>query len=123
MIRREFFLKVAASSMTVLFGSSFLFPAKAAEIELFRPEPYDPSACSNGVQTSVSLDPRHQLVVPREDVLAGVEKTYHIQGSADHDHEVTLTADDFASLASGNEIQDKSTVTLLHRHTVHVKCA
>jgi hypothetical protein len=112
MKRREFFVKSAVSSIAVVFGSAFVLrPVQASD------------ACGNGIDASVNIDPRHQLVVSQADILAGVEKTYHIQGTAGHDHLVTLTAADFASLAAGNEIEEKSTFTDFHQHTVHVKCS
>jgi hypothetical protein len=114
MNRRTFFRNVAGSGVAIALGSSLWGkPVWAEELE----------TCANGLKTSISADPRHELVVSREDVTAGIEKTYHIQGTSDHDHLVTLTADDFAKLASGSEIEEKTTITLLHRHTVHVKCA
>jgi hypothetical protein len=114
MDRRRFIRNVAASGAVVFLGGSVLGRARADD---------DPKTCSRGVTATVSQDPHHELVVSREDIIAGVAKTYHVQGTSGHDHLVTLTADDFASLAAGNEIEEKTTITLLHRHTVSVKCA
>lgn len=40
----------------------------------------------------------HRLLVSDADVAAGVDKTYSIQGNALHDHQITITAADFAIL-------------------------
>lgn len=82
-------------------------------------------AClTNGASAgTISNNHGHALTVPKEDVAAAVEKTYSIQGSAGHDHEVTVTAADFAKLADNDAITVTSTTTAGHTHTVTVVCA
>jgi hypothetical protein len=65
----------------------------------------------------------HALQVPAEDVAAGAEKTYSIKGAAGHDHQVTLTAEHFASLAAGGSITVTSSTVVGHAHPVTVTCA
>ena len=65
----------------------------------------------------------HELSVPQADVSAAVEKTYDIMGSAGtHNHTVTLTAADFASLAAGDSVQKTSSVEAVHSHVVTIRC-
>jgi hypothetical protein len=47
----------------------------------------------------------HALVVSVADVLAGVPKTYDINGGSGHSHEVTLSAADFATLRAGGVVR------------------
>jgi hypothetical protein len=72
---------------------------------------------------TISANHGHKLVVSSADVAAGVAKTYSIQGAASHDHEVTISATQFAQLALGGSITMVSTTTLGHTHNVTVTCA
>lgn len=65
----------------------------------------------------------HSLAVPAADVEAGVDKTYGIQGSSPHDHQVTLTAAHFADLKAGKQVFVTSTDAAAHNHNVAVTCA
>jgi hypothetical protein len=65
----------------------------------------------------------HSLSIPQGDVDAGAEKTYSIQGTSPHDHEVTVTAADFMTLAGGSTVQITATSDGTHDHLVTVSCA
>jgi hypothetical protein len=52
----------------------------------------------------VSNNHGHALEIPLADIQAGVEKTYTATGTANHCHEVTLTAADFATLQGGGSV-------------------
>jgi hypothetical protein len=54
---------------------------------------------------------------------AGVEKTYNIQGTADHNHTVTLTASDFTKLKANTGISETSSSASAHTHLIEVGCA
>ncbi|GAB2777245.1 hypothetical protein [Salinimicrobium soli] len=90
------------------------------------PDP-DPSAncLQNGTNSSVSTTSghTHSLSVPKEDVSAGVEKTYMLSQAAAHIHEVTITAAMFQSLQSNNSVNATSTSQSGHTHSVTVSCA
>jgi len=79
------------------------------------------SCTNNGTATTISANHGHVLVVSKADVVAGAEKTYSIQGTALHDHLVTVTASDFALLAANTTIMKVSTETD-HSHTCTVMC-
>lgn len=69
----------------------------------------------------------HVLIVPREHVLEGVERTYDIRGdNMGHTHTVTLTAGDFASLQAGTTItlvsSNNGPEGIGHDHTINLSC-
>ena len=78
---------------------------------------------ANGTHAAIGANHGHVLLVTKEDVAAGVDKTYDIQGTATHTHSVTITAAMFARLAANTEADATSTVTLAHDHAIAVTCA
>ena len=64
----------------------------------------------------------HVLSVSEADVNAAQTKTYNIQGSSGHSHEVTLTAEHFMSLGEGKNVSVTSTSVAGHTHSVTVSC-
>lgn len=82
-----------------------------------------PSCTENGTVVDIQTNHGHTLTVSKEDVIAGVEKTYDITGSSGHTHAVTLTAGDFAALAANNAVVVTSTEGSFHTHEVTVSCA
>lgn len=69
----------------------------------------------------------HKLVVPAEDVVAGVERVYDIRGdNVGHTHTVTLSAPHFASLKVGDSVSVVSSnngpVGFGHDHVVRLSC-
>jgi hypothetical protein len=77
--------------------------------------------------TGISNNHGHMLTVPTADLSLTVSKSYSIQGTAGHDHSVTLTAQNFADLKNGLSVTVISTSTDaapygLHPHTVAIKC-
>ncbi|CAN5339439.1 hypothetical protein BH11MYX1_BH11MYX1_32460 [soil metagenome] len=70
----------------------------------------------------------HKLAITAEDVTAGTAKTYSIQGMANHDHMVTISAAQFTMLqaAAGGSPASftvTSTLTLDHMHDVTISSA
>lgn len=79
---------------------------------------------ANGTNSTIGSNHGHNLVVSKDDVNNATEKTYSIQGSAGHDHSVTITASQFASLKNDNQsINVVSTSSSGHTHNVTVSCA
>ncbi len=80
--------------------------------------------CSaNGASASeITGNHGHTLAVSSEDINSGVDKTYSIQGTSGHTHEITVTAADFANLAADNPVQFITTQSSGHTHTVTVSC-
>ncbi len=81
---------------------------------------------TNGTSISIQVQhtPTHTLTIPASDVSVGIQKTYTLaDNGSGHTHTVTLTAQDFASLAGNQGIQETSTTTNSHTHIVTVNCA
>ena len=84
----------------------------------------------NGVTTTIGDNhPRgaHELEIPVDDVVEGVEKTYDIQGdNVGHGHTVTISPDDFMALSSGTIVtltsSDNGAVGNTHTHPVTLSC-
>lgn len=92
------------------------------------PDPTPAKNCvENGTSTLVSTEQNHthSLVVSKEDVSAGVEKTYDLGESAGHIHNVTLSASNFQALKNSpnQSISVTTTVDDSHSHNVTVSCA
>ncbi|ETN96332.1 hypothetical protein [Zhouia amylolytica] len=85
----------------------------------------DPSAncLQNGTNSSIGGNHGHTLTVSKEDVEAGTEKTYNIEGSADHNHTVIITASNFSSLKGNDSITVTSSSDDAHTHSITVSCA
>lgn len=78
------------------------------------------AACSTS--STIGDNHGHVLVVTSADVAAGADKTYHIQGTSDHDHTVVLTAADFGALQAHNAIMTTSSFDADHDHSIMVAC-
>lgn len=90
------------------------------------PNPNPQANClQNGTVTAISSNHGHSLTVSKEDVNAGVEKSYTLsQATTDnHIHEVTISATQFSNLKSNNQITATSTSDTGHSHAVTVSCA
>ncbi len=78
----------------------------------------------NGTTTVIAANHGHVLTVSKEDVVAGVEKTYPIRGTAGHAHNVTISAALFTMLKNNMTVTSVSTAaTDLHAHGITVMCA
>jgi hypothetical protein len=79
--------------------------------------------CSkSNAAVTIEANHGHVLKVTPADVKAAVGKTYHIKGSANHDHTVTLGAPDFQQLAQGQTVYKTSTLTNNHQHPITIVC-
>ena len=81
--------------------------------------------CStNGAHDSaISGNHGHTLFVPAADVTAANQKSYNIQGVADHPHTITISQAQFGILAQGQTFTVVSTNDAGHTHNVTVACA
>ncbi len=78
---------------------------------------------ANGTNVSIGSNHGHNLTVSKEDVEAGTAKTYSIMGSSGHNHTVTITEGNFATLQSNSSITVESSSGDSHTHSVTVSCA
>lgn len=83
-----------------------------------------PASCTaNGTSVLIEGNHGHTLSVSRDDVTAGVEKTYDITGSSAHPHAVTVTAAMFRRLQGAEAVSATSTPGGGHMHSVTILCA
>ena len=80
-----------------------------------------------GTAASISANHGHVLAIPAGDFADGLDHTYSIQGTADHDHALTLTAAPLASIKAGTQVAAAATMggvgVAAHDHTVTAACA
>jgi len=83
----------------------------------------DPPQSCGASGTAIAGNHGHVLTIAEADLNSVTDKTYSIQGSAGHDHTVTLTAAQLASLKAGHSVAVTSTTTSAHMHVVTANCA
>lgn len=87
-----------------------------------------PANClENGTRAAIATNHGHVLAISKDDVAAAMEKTYDIRGTADHTHTVTISEQQFNSLAENQAIMMQSTLNPsasfgTHEHSVMVAC-
>lgn len=112
MTRKEFLgLGIAAVGLAACGGSDSSAGSSAGE------------CLKNGADGQIVSNHGHKLTVSAADVAAGADKTYHIKGSATHDHTVVLTSVHFADLAQNKSVSVTSSTTNAHNHPITVVCA
>ena len=86
------------------------------------PERADANAAAQG-RAAISGNHGHSLSIAAADLDSTTAKTYSIQGAATHDHLVTLSPAQLATLKAGGSVTVTSTTTLAHDHAVTITCA
>jgi len=81
------------------------------------------SCTMDGTAVTIAANHGHLLMVSKADVAAATAKTYDMQGTADHTHSVTVTAEMFAKLQSNTAISVTSSTDASHDHRITVMCA
>lgn len=78
----------------------------------------------NDPATTIGTNHGHAfaMAITKADVMAGVMKTYNIQGVSDHPHTVTVTVAMFAMLQQNMQVTVASSVDNGHPHTVTIRC-
>ena len=118
--RREFL----TTASTAAVGAGILLGAAACSDSETSSDPTGGGGSgAQGCSADIGTNHGHELVVPELDVTTGTDKTYSIQGSSPHDHEVTLTSADFTALAGGGSVTVTATSDGTHDHEVTVTCA
>ena len=117
--------KFLATTLTVLATGGL--SCGGGEADNFAGLQAGPDCLSNGAEVNLGTQ-SHTMRVPAEDVRAGVEKSYNIQGTDTHAHFVTLTAEHFAALRANQSITLNSTTdvsgysNVSHNHRAIVQC-
>lgn len=78
---------------------------------------------TNGTIDTIASNHGHVLLVTKQDIQSGVQKTYDIQGTAMHAHSVVVTVAMFAMLQADTTVMLTSTVGGSHSHAVTIACA
>lgn len=73
--------------------------------------------------TTISGNHGHALTIEATDFDAFADRNYQIKGTADHDHVVTYTAQQFQTLGTGGTAKATSTAANGHSHDVTIECA
>jgi hypothetical protein len=81
------------------------------------------SCTTQGTGVLIETNHGHALSVSKDDVVAGVDRTYDITGSSAHPHAVTITAAMFKMLQGNTSVSVTSTSGGGHTHSVTVQCA
>lgn len=118
-ITRDQFFRALAGAGALALG----LPAMACGSDDDDPPGGTANCATNGTVVSIGTNHGHTLVVTKEEVAAAAAKTYDITGSSPHAHSVTITANQFATLASTGTLTVMSTTGDAHSHTVNVVCA
>jgi hypothetical protein len=86
------------------------------------PTPAPAMACGTLV---IGTNHGHSLVIPAADLSSTTAKTYSIQGSSGHDHQITLSPAQLTMLRTAGTISVNSTGSAGdgHVHTVSGRCA
>jgi len=84
------------------------------------PPPPPPTNCTGLV---FSANHGHILTIPAADMNSSVTKTYSVQGTGGHDHQVTLSPGQIAQLRAGGMISVSTTFDAGHAHTMSGGCA
>lgn len=79
-------------------------------------------ACAT-VTSTIGANHGHVLMVSAADVAAGTERTYMIQGTSTHPHDVVVTSAQFAQLAAGTTVMAVSSLSAAHMHAITIMCA
>lgn len=75
-----------------------------------------------GLSYKISHNHGHEVDISIQDVVNMVQRSYNIQGHADHAHEITLRRADFMQLVSEGTVSVQSTEDDGHTHTVSIRC-
>jgi hypothetical protein len=80
-----------------------------------------------GCGNTIALNHGHVLTIALADLDSPTDTTYNIQGSADHNHTVTLTVAQLRTLKTGASISTVSSITVSpttgsHQHDIVITC-
>jgi len=117
--RKRFLISLFGSTAAVLLegcgggGDGYSSPTPS-------PSPSPPAAGCDA--TAISGNHGHALEFPKTDLDSMADKNYNIMGTADHNHSVTLTVAQLATLKAGGSVTVTSSTTSGHSHDVTVGC-
>lgn len=80
----------------------------------------DPSG--TGCTDTIAANHGHVLTIASADLDSATAKVYDIQGSAPHNHTVTLTVANLQALKAGTAVTVITSTTDAHEHSVSIMC-
>ena len=86
------------------------------------PAPAPPPPLTNCTGLVFSANHGHILTIPAADLNSSVTKTYSVQGTGGHDHQVTLSPGQLAQLRAGGMVSVGTTFDAGHAHTMSGGC-
>jgi len=124
MDRKSFIKKTASALLLAVPAYTLISCSSSSDDSNSSPTNNTPDCLANGASASnITGNHGHSLTVSKSDVSAGTEKTYSIAGSAGHNHNVTVTMANFATLKNNLQITVNSTTGNGHNHSVTISCA
>ena len=81
-----------------------------------------PTMACGAAGTAISGNHGHEITIPVADLDSTVAMTYNIQGTASHNHMITITVAQLQMLKEGQAVTVGSSVTLDHAHNVTSNC-
>lgn len=118
MTRKAFCARLTGASVVLLLqgcggGGSDAAPAGA---------PVGAHPAGAGCIDTIAGNHGHVLTIPTADLDSAVDKVYNIQGTAPHNHTVTLTVAELRSLKAGTTVTTVSSTADAHEHGVSIAC-
>jgi hypothetical protein len=81
-----------------------------------------PPPLTNCTGLVFSANHGHVLTIPVADLSSSVTKTYNVQGTGGHNHQVTLSPGQLAQLRAGGMVSVSTTFDAGHAHTMNGGC-
>jgi hypothetical protein len=122
MLTRKQFLRSALDISAVALGLSVL-SACGSNSSSGADAASAANCLANGTNVTIGANHGHVMMVSKADITAAADMTYHIMGTATHDHNVELTPANYATLAANNVVMVTSSTTENHSHPIMVACA
>ena len=84
----------------------------------------DGDGCTSSASANIGTNHGHSLSIPAGDINDGAGQDYDIEGTADHNHTVSLSDDDMTRIAAGENVAVTSSMAggAPHTHMVTISC-
>ncbi|MEP0212042.1 MAG: hypothetical protein ABJD66_02425 [Cellulophaga sp.] len=76
----------------------------------------------NGAEITITGNHNHTLEIPTQDIISGTTKVYPLIGATGHEHMLTITTENFATLKTNNAITIAASTNAGHTHAVTIGC-
>ena len=121
-LTRKQFVRLLGSSVAVLAASGCGGGGDGYSPSPPAPTPPAPAGACSSSGGMISGNHGHSVNVPAADLDSATPMTYSIQGTATHDHTITLSVSELQTLKSTKSITVASSIGASHDHQVQVTC-